>query len=126
MADLYSRLMDTYIGGTAAFVLHDNHRTHTAAAVTEMFELYGLQSLGQPTSSADLQILENFFSIIKKAIYKNNKSYDTLKDLWAGIEGTVSAMAGSRELERLYNTLALSMPSRLEQVIRAKGDMIDY
>ena len=72
-----------------------------------------------PVCSPDLNLIENFWAIIKRSVYSNGKQYSSKNDLWTAIQNAAKAVEPSTLLK-----LKNSVTERIYQVIKSKGSHI--
>jgi transposase len=101
----------------------DNDPKHTAKQVKKWEESVNLDRLPWPSSSPDLNIIENVWWEIEKQLYAGDKttgSYTT-ESLWNAVE-TIFYNLDQNYIIKLYE----SLPSRIEAIIEAKGGHTKY
>lgn len=92
---------------------------HTAKSVKQWFADQGMRVLSWPSSSPDLNIIENVWHYMKKHFREHpQRNLPDLRvkiqELWNGIPPHVT------------DKLIRSMPTRIRAVIKAKGDVTAY
>ena len=102
---------------------HDNCPIHTSKKTQEYFESETIQVLHWPPYSPDINIIENIWSVLSKAIYDSGPAKN-LKHLEYLIKKEVTNF---NETKRDYvSNLYKSMCKRLCDILSAKGDRIKY
>jgi transposase len=101
-----------------AIFQHDNAPAHRAHTVVEFLENSQVETLPWPAQSPDLNIIENIWGFMKaklRAHYSNEAELRAhVLEVWESIE------------DSMFENLYLSMPSRLQEVIRNKGGPTSY
>lgn len=101
--------------------LHDNARPHTAHAVKEYLKEVGISVLSFPARSPDLNPIEHLWDIMGRRLRTRSQPDWTLGEL---------EMASIEEWENIsqeeIQNLILSMPNRIQEVLRARGGVTRY
>lgn len=102
-------------------IIHDGDRRHTSGYTRKFMIENGLKSLENfPPQSADLNILENLWYILKSNVYKPPYPRNLLE-----LEQRLYSEWNKIKLETIQN-LFRSMKKRIEMIISAKGGSIKY
>lgn len=114
-------LLDFYNSKPDATLMEDNAPIHRSRKTNEWREAAGIRKLKWPSRSPDLNPIENIWNKLKREFHRewyNHRSRRTtqlmLRYAWSSIS--------IEYVNRLIN----SMPSRMQQVIDAKGGSIKY
>ena len=97
----------------------DNAPAHSSKYTMEWLRNKGLgsnQIMVWPTNSADLNPIENLWSILKREVYKDGRQFTSKESLWEAIQEAAEAVLPSTVLK-----LTASMDSRVIEVIQKKG-----
>lgn len=100
--------------------LHDSAPCHKAKLVTQWLNENRIEVLDWPSYSPDLNPIENMWAILKKLVSEKNISslqhlQQVITDVWC------------KEITpQLCQKLASSMPSRIDKVIKNKGQATKY
>ena len=100
----------------------DNAPSHNSKFTTTYLRNRGLREanvMTWPPNSADLNPIENLWSIIKQDIYRDGRQFSSKDALWRSIEEAAEAVPSSTILK-----LTSSMDSRLLEVHKKKGKHI--
>ena len=99
----------------------DNASIHRSKVTKKWFKDHKVDVLAWPAKSPDLNIIENVWGQLVRAVYPNGKQYHSRNDLiWA--IGTAWFELSESYLQKLYR----SIPRRLYKVLESKGKSIDY
>ena len=118
IADILDPVVKPYHASHPNMVFQqDNAGPHRANAVDRWFVANGIQKLTWPTTSSDLNIIENIWQILKEEIgdlsrIERNQCDRLVNDAWDRIRTTRPQL-----LQQLYR----SMKSRVNTRIRKKG-----
>ena len=74
-----------------------------------------------PACSPDLNPIENFWGILKQAIYHNGKQYSPKEDLWNAIKAAADNVRPS-EIKKLTEFV----DTRIVMVLQKQGSYINY
>jgi transposase len=107
------------VGKQAWFLLHDNVRVHHAPAPTAALFNAGFTQIDFPPYSPDLNPIENLWADVQKRVDEMPSS--TRPQLEAAV-----VKAWSETSTELCSKLARSMPKRIQEVIRLKGQYTHY
>ena len=100
-------------------VMHDNAPTHRARVVKAYQRERLVIDAQQPPTSPDTQPVEDVISWLKRHVHGSNRVFSSLGELRAALEVAFAEFKGNAALRK---SLAMSMPRRIEQIIKAKGD----
>jgi hypothetical protein len=112
------------LGGRDFTFQQDNASYHASAETMAFFTRRGIDVMGWPARSPDLNPIENLWGIITSRVYFREGRrvfFNSIKSLWEAIEREWKALT----LETLQN-LVNSMQRRMECVICSDGDWIEY
>lgn len=126
-SDSYIKLIDeqlqkfgTAIGGQN-YIFQQDNAIHTAKNVKNYFSENNIQTLKWPSRSPDLNIIENCWSKLARAVYINGRQFKNtgelkiiIKDEWDKLDQTY--------LKTLYE----SLPKRMVEVLTHKGASTHY
>nr|CCA23330.1 transposase putative [Albugo laibachii Nc14] len=92
---------------------------HRAKATKAVVKELGLDDLGHPPQSPDLNPIENLWAVMKRELHKNRaSSIDDLEQklgqIWYSID------------KALVHNIVMSIPGRLESVVKQNGGQIKY
>lgn len=99
----------------------DNASIHISRSTKTWFSENNVTVLDWPACSPDLNPMENLWSILVREVYKENKQYDSIKELRVAIQTSWSLIKS----ETLRN-LVSSMPNRIFQCINKNGAVTNY
>ena len=103
--------------------MHDGATPHTAKIVKDWFDWVNIEYFKTwPGNSPDLNPIENLWSVMKARLQGRDTSSiikltREVKAIWADIQN---------KDQEIYQNLALSVPDRLEEVIRRSGRPTKY
>ena len=102
--------------------MHGNAPSHAAKnsmSYLASIGIFGSRIMKWPPASPDLNPIENFWGIIKRKIYAENKQFHSKEDLWRAI------VNAAKEIDpNIIKKLTFSVDERLLKVIRLDGDYI--
>ncbi|KAI5609841.1 interferon-induced protein 44-like [Silurus asotus] len=104
--------------------MQDNAPSHTSKYSTAWLARKGIKEenlMIWPPCSPDLNPIENLWSIIKCAIYKEGKQYTSLNSVWEAVVAAARNVDGEQ-----IKTLTESMDGRLLSVLAKKGGYIGH
>ena len=99
----------------------DNASIHTSRRTKEWLASKNINLLDWPACSPDCNPIENLWGMLVRKIYSNGRQFDNMNELKAAI---VHAWRNIQK-NNLENLVA-SMQSRIFEVIRRNGGVIDY
>ena len=113
--------INSKFGGTQNCILQDDNATpHRAAAVTQLKQELGLQTLRWPSRSPDMNPIEHVWSYMKRMIHRENpptnlrQLRERMIDIWSHIP------------QDIIRRLCLSLPRRVHALLLAKGAYTRY
>lgn len=99
----------------------DNASIHVSHQSKEFFSSRSIPLLDWPAKSPDLNVIENAWGIIARAVYSNGRQYSTIQELKTSIlQAWIDLDIAT--LRKLIDTL----PSRIFQTISKNGGPTDY
>ena len=101
---------------TPFYIMMDNTPPHTAKTTQRAFEQASILLLPWPPSSPDLNPIKNIWGMIKDRINARQPRLTKKEEILAAIQEEWDRISG-RELDNLIS----SMPTRIQQVIKARG-----
>lgn len=105
----------------AGWFQQDNATPHTANTTEEWFTRHGIDLLGSPTKSPDLNPTENIFGILARRVYADNRQFSSVDELRHAIAEVWNNMSQA-ELAGILQ----SMNSRMVEVIANHGKATHY
>lgn len=99
---------------------HDNCKIHTAGVIKNLFSEFGINVLEWPSSSPDINIIENVWSMMNSIVYKD-KQYKSKEELIEAIYNAAEKIS-KEKIINLYD----SFQNRMIKLIESKGEKIDY
>ena len=99
----------------------DNASIHRSKVTKKWFKDNNIEVMPWPAKSPDLNIIENVWGHLVRAVYPNGKQYSSREELLIAI-GTAWWDLSECYLQKLYK----SIPRRLYKVIEQNGRTIDY
>lgn len=110
------------------YLMHDDDPAHTATAtkdfVNDEGQSRGFSVLEWPTSSPDLNPIENFWHMLKEHLARRGRA-KSLDELNEWIDDAM-AYFNAPEQEHYFQKLFESMPDRLRQVCKLRGGITMY
>ena len=99
--------------------MHDGAPAHKSRAVTHFLQGQNIPTIDWPGNSPDLNPIENAWNKMKIEVAKSRPSSipalkDALVRLWVSMDSAY------------FETLATSMPKRMQEVLKARGAMTKY
>lgn len=96
---------------------------HTARPVRSALEKLGIQVLPCPAKSPDLNIIENVWGMMKISLGKQALHNASKDELWEAVKNEWDSMKSRNEI---IASLYSSLPRRMEEVVRRRGEMLRY
>lgn len=103
--------------------MHDNAPSHASKVTTEFLAKKGFSGkklMVWPSSSPDLNPIENMWALLKKEMYKGGKQYKSKGDVWEAIQAGIKNIS-----PETVKALTNSMDQRLIKVVENKGNYIN-
>lgn len=122
-------MLPTLINGVEdAIFMQDNAPSHTADIVREWLEQQDFELMGWPPKSPDLNPIENLWSLLKAKLYENHPELRTMPDNQDTLDQMIiwAQEAWSSIDLSILDHLAVTMPHRVEQIIRNEGWYTSY
>ena len=117
-AHLLPTIADQFPDNEVAYQ-HDGTPCHNAGVVKKFLDDHGVEILGPwPGNSADLNPIENLWSIVKRQV--NSKKPTNLTQLGALIEEVW------KSIDQNIISLVQSMPKRIKTVLKTRGQHCKY
>ena len=117
---IWGVILKEFPDGNFTFV-HDNAPVHVSAETSKWFDDNGLKASDWPPQSPDLNIIENVWRYLKLELAKKRHAIITKDMLWAEILEVWNNIPGDF-ISGLYE----SLPYRIKEVIKMKGNMTKY
>ena len=99
----------------------DHTLYHTSRKMRTFFEESGLEILGWPGNSPDINPIENLWAIIKQRLLKEDCS--TMAKL---ISAVIRTWYHDEQVTKMCSTLVESMPNCVQMLVKAKGGQTSY
>lgn len=102
--------------------MQDNAPSHASKYTTEFLArkgFSGTKMTSWPSSSPDLNPIENLWALVKRELYQGGKQYRGKDELWKAIESKTSAIQRAT-----IKSLTSSMDKRLVSVLENKGGYV--
>lgn len=108
-----------------AELIHDRHPVHLSKETRNFFSSPKMSVLAHafPPPAADVNPIENLWGLLTRKVYAGRKVYSSTDVLWSRVQ---RAWADVQCDQQLRATLAGSMHSRLEELVKNKGGPIRY
>lgn len=100
---------------------HDNAAIHKAKIVNAYFTSQKIEVLPWPARSPDLNIIENCWGELARAVYKNGKQYDNIHDLKVSIVKEWDNLS-----QELIRKLFKSLPNPMIEFVENQGGYTHY
>lgn len=101
----------------------DNCPVHNAAIIREWFGRNNVETLMWPSKSPDINIMENVWGLMTRKMYSINFRPVNRNELITFVEDTWNELSEDPDLTR---NLYLSIPNRLNEVLRQNGAITKY
>lgn len=111
----------TRIAGPDFIFQHDNAGIHRAQIVKNYFTAKNIQVLEWPAYSPDLNIIENCWGNLSRAVYRGSRQFTTVEELKTAIMDEWQNM-NQDTIKKLYD----SLPDRMIEVISKSGGSTKY
>ncbi|CAK9806981.1 Transposable element Tc3 transposase [Anthophora quadrimaculata] len=111
----------THIAREDFIFQQDNAAVHTAKVVKEYFSKENIAVLDWPACSPDLNIIENCWSKLSKAVYRENRQFENINELKKCLEEEWRNISLDY-IRKLYR----SLPKRMLEVVENKGGSTHY
>jgi len=99
----------------------DQASPHTSNSTVSFFAANNIRFINFPANSPDLNIIENLWSLMVRAVYSGNRRFDSVEELTAAIL-TAWEEIPQDTIRNLYQ----SIPHRLAAVLLARGHTTNY
>ncbi|KAF4652486.1 hypothetical protein FOL47_011053 [Perkinsus chesapeaki] len=96
--------------------MHDNAPAHSSKFTTSFLEKNGFKGKKVLELSPDLNPIENYWSLLKREVYRQGTQYDSVASLWSAIEDAAKKIT-PEEVKKL----ACSMDKRLTKLLQLHG-----
>jgi transposase len=121
LLDEQLRRHGTRIAGRNFVFQQDNAAVHSAHIVKQYFHDRGIKVLAWPAKSPDLNIIENCWADLSRAVYAAGRQFKTVNELKEAIEREWAKLSLKR-ISALYD----SLPNRMVEVIAKNGGSTHY
>lgn len=109
------------IAGENYIFQQDNARVHVAKCVQKYFSDHDIKILNWPARSPDLNIIENCWSDLTRAVYNNGRQFQNVNDLKKCISEEWKQL-NQENIKKIYQ----SLPERMVAVLMNKGQFTRY
>ncbi|KAL4467957.1 hypothetical protein ABPG72_021738 [Tetrahymena utriculariae] len=99
----------------------DNSRVHTAQIITNFLTENNINTLEWPSGSPDLSPIENVWSVIKEELWSFKAHIKNTNDLYSA---TTEIFFNSPTVKQAISNSYLSLPKRIQQLIKLNGEQI--
>ncbi|KAF4718522.1 hypothetical protein FOZ63_011875, partial [Perkinsus olseni] len=99
--------------------MHDNAPAHSSKFTTSFLERHGFKNkkiMAWPSFSPDLNPIENYWGLLKRAIYRQGAQFDTTDQLWSAIQKAAAEVTAED-----VRKLTCSMDRRVERLLLCRG-----
>ena len=117
----YPKLRGTSTRAGGLLFQQDGAKPHVANSVQKWFKEQKIYTLEWPPSSPDLSPIENLWAFLQDELYKKNDVLKDAEDVWRETQ-----KIWYNELNTYVDNLYKSMPNRMIEVIKHKGNRISY
>lgn len=104
------------LGGNKWEYQQDNCSIHVSNSTMQWFRRHNVKVMEWPALGPDLNPMENLWGILSRDVYANGRQFATVQDLKMQIEQSWFNLK-----PEILQTLVLSMPNRVFQVIKKNG-----
>lgn len=101
--------------------MQDNDPKHTSKRANQWFEDHGIEVLGCPPQSPDINPLEHLWNLLKKKLNEYPTPPKGIFELWERVVNEWNKIT-----PEMCQNLIESMPRRIEAVLKAKGGHTKY
>lgn len=109
------------IGGKNWIFQQDNASIHASRETNAFFEAKNVRILQWPSKSPDLNIIENLWGDLARAVYASGRQFNNVSELKLAITSAWSRIS-QEKVKNLYH----SLPDRIFQIIESKGGFTRY
>ena len=113
-------LLSTSVEGKYHVFQQDNASVHTTARTKDFFDIHGMKLLPWPAQSPDLNIVEHIYPVISRHLPK--QTFRNRDAVWEGVQHAIRELECCTTIKALYE----SMPTRIQQVMQARGGSTSY
>lgn len=99
----------------------DNARMHVSRETKAWFAAKKIATLDWPACSPDMNPMENLWAIISRRVYANAHQYNNERELKNAIQAAYDSVD-----KKSIETLILSMPKRISELLQKRGGMTSY
>lgn len=100
---------------------HDLAKPHTSVVARVYLTSMGVYVLPWPACSPDLNPMEQLWSMINEAVYKDGKIYTNTDDLWLAVQQAWNSIPLAT-----IQTLIDSLPKRIKEIRKNHGWQTRY
>jgi len=101
--------------------MQDNASIHASRSTSEWLRENKVETLPWPARSPDINPIENVWGLIVRDIYSDCRQYDNVAQLKTAIQE-----AWDRISPEILRNLVISMPNRMNLLIKSAGKPINY
>ncbi|CAJ0584063.1 unnamed protein product, partial [Mesorhabditis spiculigera] len=102
-------------------LMQDNASIHKSKKTMEWLKQRNINTLPWPACSPDMNPIENVWGILVREVYGNGQQYANVADLEIAVR-----RAWLNVPQATFEKLALSLPKRINSLIKSGGQPIDY
>ena len=108
--------------------MHNNALVYTARIMQRILNELGIKVMIWPPYLPDLNLIENLQALIKAIIYERYPELENAPDMVDTLERLVEAAKEAQHAinKRVLQSLALSMPHRVQAILTADGQYTQY